>query len=124
MIALSILKVRQRNIEKHPEMQLQRQKRKLLEDDLKKVEQAQATGNSPAFLSLSRTTIQNQLGQLWNIEPAALSLADISSRLKSDSHLPEIFRAAEEAAYGGATLTDQKMQDYFIILKKELEDLL
>jgi hypothetical protein len=41
-----------------------------------------------------------------------------------DSQLIEIFSAAEEAAYGGATLTNQKMQDYFITLKTELEELL
>jgi hypothetical protein len=124
LIVLFVLKVQQRNIEKHPEMQLQRQKKMLLESDLKKVEQAQAVGDGFAFLSTSRTAIQNQLGLLWNIEPAALSLADISSRLKADTHLLEIFRAAEEAAYGGATLTDKKMTDYYIILKTELEDLL
>ena len=124
LIGLSILRIRQRNIEKHPEIQLKRQKRLLLESDLKKVEQAQSVGDGPAFLSFGRTAIQNQLGLLWNIEPAALCLADINGRLKADSHLLEIFRAAEEAAYGGATLTDKKMQDYLVTLKTELEDLL
>ena len=44
--------------------------------------------------------------------------------LQPDSPLVEIFRAAEEAAYGGATLTEEKMQEYLIALKRELEDLL
>ncbi len=48
-------------IEKHPEIQLQRQKKLLLENDLKKVEQAQAAGDGPSFLSSGRTAIQNQL---------------------------------------------------------------
>lgn len=124
LLSLVILRLRQRNIEKHPEIELQRRKKHLLDNDLKFVEQAQKAGNSTSFLTLSRTAIQNQLGLLWNIEPAALSLADIRSRLKTESPLIEIFQAAEEAVYGGATLTDEKMQDYFMILKTELEDLL
>jgi hypothetical protein len=124
LLALSVLKIRQRNTERHPEIQRQRQKKLLLENDLKMVEQAQAVGDGLSFLSFGRTAIQNQLGLLWNIEPAALSLADIRSRLKANSPLIAIFSAAEEAAYGGATLTDKKMQDYLITLKTELEDLL
>ncbi|NOR24613.1 MAG: hypothetical protein GQ542_09505, partial [Desulforhopalus sp.] len=124
LLALFVLKIRQRNIEKHPEIQRQRQKKLLLESDLKKVEQAQAIGDGPSFLSSGRTAIQNQLGLLWHIEPAALSLADVRSRLDVDSQLIDIFSAAEEAAYGGATLTNKKMQDYFITLKTELEELL
>lgn len=124
LLALFVLRLRQRNIEKHPEIEMQRRKKHLLDNDLKLVEQAQAEGNSTSFLTLSRTAIQNQLGLLWNIEPAALSLADIKNRLKTESPLIEIFQAAEEAVYGGATLTDEKMKDYFMMLKTELEDLL
>jgi hypothetical protein len=124
LLALFVLRLRQQKIEKHPEIELQRRKKHLLDSDLKRVEQAQAAGNSTSFLTLSRTAIQNQLGLLWNIEPAALSLADIRSRLMTESPLIEIFQAAEEAVYGGATLTDEKMQDYFMILKTELENLL
>jgi hypothetical protein len=124
LLLLFVLKMRQQNIEKHPEIQMKKQKKVLLENDLKKVEQAQTAGDGFSFLSFSRTAIQNQLGLLWNIEPAALSLADIRSRLKVDSQLIEIFSVAEEAAYGGASLTNQKMQEYSTTLKTELEELL
>ena len=124
LVFLFVLKIRQQNIERHPEIQLKKQKKLLLEDDLKRVEQAQVTGDGRSFLSLSRTAIQNQLGLLWNIEPAALSLADIRSRLEVDSQLIKIFSVAEEAAYGGASLTNQKMLEYYTTLKTELEELL
>ena len=124
LLTLFGLGIRRRNIEKHPEIEQQKQRRLLLANDLKKIEQAQAAGDSQSFLSLSKTAIQNQLGRLWNIEPAALSLADIKSRLHDKTPLLEIFRAADEAAYGGASLTDQKMQEYFITLKTGLEGLL
>ncbi|GAB6193667.1 BatD family protein [Desulfocastanea catecholica] len=121
---LLVLKLRQKNIDNHPEKELHRQKKLLLDNDLKKVEQAQAAGDGKAFLTHGRTAIQNQLGLLWHIEPAALSLADISKRLPADAPLIAIFRAAEEAAYAGATLSDEKMHDYFLTLKMELEKLL
>lgn len=124
LLLLFVLKMRQQNIEKHPEIQMKKQKKLLFENDLKKVEHAQAAGDGFSFLSFSRTAIQNQLGLLWNIEPAALSLADIRSRLKVDSQLIEIFSVAEEAAYGGPSLTNQKMQEYSTTLKTELEELL
>ena len=76
-MTLSVLMARQRNIKNHPEIQLQKRKKLLLENDLKMVEQAQATGNDRSFLTFGRTAIQNQLGLLWKIEPTALSLADI-----------------------------------------------
>ncbi len=124
ILVLFVLKIQQRNIEKHPEIQLHKQKKLLLANDLKRLEQAQAGGESLIFLTRARTTIQNQLGLRWNIEPAALSLADIKSRLNPDSRLIEIFSTAEDAAYGGASLTAKKMQDYLISLKTELEKLL
>ncbi len=124
LLVLSVLKIQQRNIQKHPEIQLQRRKKLLLEHDLEKLTQAQTGGESLTFLTLARATIQNQLGLLWNIEPAALSLADIRSRLNADSQLIEIFSAAEQAAYGGASLTTKKMQQYLGTLKTELENLL
>jgi len=124
LVALFFLILRQKNIDKHPERELHRQKKLLLENDLKNVEQAQAAGDGKAFLTHGRTAIQNQLGLLWHIEPAALSLADISNRLPADAPLIAIFRAADEAAYAGATLSDEKMRDYFLTLKTELEKLL
>ncbi len=123
LLTLLGLTLRKRNIEKHPEIVKQKKQRLLLETDLKQIERAQATGDASSFLSLSKTAIQNQLGLLWNIKPAALSLADIKNRLSDHTHLLEIFRTADEAAYGGASLTDKKMQEYFITLKKELEEL-
>lgn len=124
LLTLFGLTIHRRNIEKHPEIEKRKNKRLLLENDLKQIERAQAAGDGRSFLSLSKTAIQNQLGLLWNIEPAALSLADIKSRLSDNIPLLEVFQAADEAAYGGASLTDKKMQEYFITLKTKLEELL
>ena len=124
LLTLFGLTIRRRNIEKHPEIEKKKHKRMLLENDLNQIEQAQAAGDGPSFLSLSKTAIQNQLGLLWDIEPAALSLADIRSRMSENSSLLDVFQAADEAAYGGASLTEKKMQEYYITLKTKLEELL
>jgi hypothetical protein len=124
LLAILTFLIRQRNMAKYPEILHRRQKRELLDYDLKNLEKALAQGDGRTFLSLSKTAIQNQLGPLWHIEPAALSLADIKSRLQADSHLIEIFSAADEAAYAGAGLTEKTMQDYCSYLKTELEELL
>lgn len=124
LLSLFFLRMHQLNIERHPEIRQQNHKKQLLENNLKKIEDAQISGDSRTFLAISRTAIQTQLGLLWHMEPTAISLADIKNRLKTDLQLIEIFSAAEEAAYGGATLSKEKMQDYFIQLKAELEELL
>ena len=122
----SFLGYRRQNMEKHPEIEQQKTERDCCWiNDLKKIEQAQAARRwSHPFFLLSKTAIQNQLGLLWNIEPAALSLADIKNRLTDNAQLLEIFQAADEAAYGGASPYRKKMQEYIITLKTELEELL
>ena len=124
LLTLIWLKIYRQKVARHPEIEQQRQKRLQLAKDLQKIEQAQAEGDNQSFLILARTAIQNQLGILWHIEPAALSLTDIKSRLPAGEELVEIFQAADEAAYGGASLSPQKTQAYTLILKKKLEELL
>jgi len=121
LITLTLLMLRQKRFRNHPEIQLQKRKKQQLEKDLEQVRQAQTAGDDRSFLTSSRQAIQNQLGLLWGIEPTALSLADVRKGLSQDSPLIEIFQTAEQAAYGGATLTEQQMRDYFITLKRELE---
>ena len=126
LILLSVLliqAVRQHNRQKHPEIERGRQKRAELHHALQHIEQAKSRGDGSAFLTLCRTAIQNHLGPHWNMAPTAISLADLRTRLAPDSPLIEIFRAADEAAYGGAIPTHAKMQDYLDTLHRELEGL-
>ncbi|MBU1566579.1 MAG: BatD family protein [Proteobacteria bacterium] len=123
LVALFLLQLRRQNLQKHPEKELQRRKSHLLARDLNLVEQAYASGNSLEFLASSRTAMQNQMGLSWNMAPTAISLTSLKGRLGQDSPLVEIFAAADAAAYGGATLSREKMQNYLKIMKKELEAL-
>ena len=124
LLALVLLKIRLRSINKHPEIRQKRQALQVLAKDLQTVEQAKKSGDNLVFLLACRTTIQNTLGYIWKIEPTAISLEDIRARLQHNSTLLKIFNAAGQAAYGGEILSDKQMQNYSTTLKKELENLL
>ena len=115
--------VLQHNRQLHPEIERGRQRKAELRHALQHLEQAKTRGDGSAFLALCRTAIQDHLGPRWNMVPSAISLADLRARLAPDSPLIEIFRAADEAAYGGAIPSQQTMQDYLDTLHRELEGL-
>ncbi len=123
LAAIGLWRLNLARLARHPEVVLRRQQKELLASDLRQVEQARASGNSLEFLDLCRTAIQNQMGLSWQTAPTAISLADLRNRLRPDSPLLEIFGTAGEAAYGGATLSPEKMRDYLDKMKKELETL-
>ena len=54
---------------------------------------------------------------------SAMSLTDLKTKVAENSHLVTIFSRAEEAAYGGATLSSEEMANYSVELKSELEKL-
>ena len=113
-----------RNMAKHPELQLQKQRSRLLTESLTKISAAKTSGDGSLFLALCRQTIQQQLGLLWNVEGAAISLAGIKNRLDPQTPLIEIFQAAEQSAYSTTALPIETMQIYFEQMKKELEELI
>lgn len=121
LVAIGLWRLNRARLARHPEVVLRRQQKELLASDLRLVEQACSAGNSSEFLALCRTAIQNQMGLSWQVAPTAISLADLRNRLRPDSPLLEIFGAAGEAAYGGATLSPETMRDYLNNMKKELE---
>ncbi len=123
LVALGLWRFNRTRLARHPEVVLRRHQKELLDSDLRRVEHACEDGNSSEFLALCRTAIQNQMGLSWQVAPTAISLADLRGRLRPDSPLLEIFGAAGEAAYGGATLSPEKMRDYLAKMKIELEAL-
>ena len=123
LAAVFLWQLRHKHLEKHPEKKLQRQKADLFARDMQGVEQAFKAGKSNDFLFSCRTAMQNQMGLSWNMAPTAISLASLKDRLGPDAPLTEIFAATDAAAYSGATLSREKMQEYMQIMSKELEGL-
>jgi hypothetical protein len=124
LLFVFFFKLRISNLEKHPELQLQKRRQELLTGDLAKLSQARDSGDGSLFLALCRHSIQQQLGLLWQVEGTAISLADIKNRLGDTTDLIEIFAVAEQAAYGTSQLSSETMQIYFEQLKRELEELI
>jgi hypothetical protein len=67
--------------------------------------------------------MQEQLGLLWQTEPAAITLADLQQRLAEDSPLISLFATAESSAYSGNTLGSREMADYGGRVAHELRQL-
>ncbi len=124
LLVVLFLNIHTRNMAKHPELQLQKQRSRLLTESLTKISESKKSGDGSLFLALCRQTIQQQLGLLWNVEGAAISLADIKNRLDPKTPLIEIFQAAEQSAYSTTALPIETMRIYFEQMKKELEELI
>ncbi len=124
LLLVAFFNVHARNLARHPELQLQKKRSRLLAESLAKISGAETSGNGSLFLALCRQTIQQQLGLLWNVEGAAISLADIKDRLDTRTALIGIFQAAEQAAYSTTALPPETMQIYSEKIKKELEELI
>jgi hypothetical protein len=120
-LCAAFLKYRQIRHTNNPGLQQSKMKKTRLHTDLGRVEEAMTQKDTAGFLQASRTAIQNQLGELCGVEPSAVSLADINSTVSSDSPLLQIFTLAEEAVYGGATLSDGDLDTLYGKLKSELE---
>ena len=103
----------------HPDRIRQKQVAQQIDRLLIQAKQAIDDKNSRQFLKLCREILQLRFGFAWKVEPRAISAADLEQRLGRDSHLVEILRKAEHAAYGGEPLSDQEMQRIYRILHEE-----
>lgn len=124
LLFIAVWRIIQQNRKNNPHRLKKKEKREHLYRMFKKLEQAENEGNDILFLSLCRRIIQEQLGPAWGIVPSALTLADIKKRIDGKSPLAKIFAAAEEAGYGGKSISRQQMDEYLEQLRHELEDLL
>lgn len=109
--------------EREPERTFQKNRSSQLQKDLVEVERLKDRGDAALFLQRCRVAIQNHVGASRLETAAAISLTDLKKQLDQHSPLLVIFARAEEAAYGGATLSTEEMEDCFVELKTELEKL-
>ncbi len=124
IIVLSVLRLQKVRAQHSPDETRKRQLQKTLQDSLTAVEAALAKEDSTAFLAAVRSTIQAHLGGLWKCEPSAITSANLSKNLAHSPELLAIFTTAEQAAYSGASLSRETMQDYAQTLKTELVKLI
>lgn len=121
IVVLSYLNWSLQRGERQPERSFQKKRSQQLQLDLIEVKEAQKMGDVPRFLDRCRITIQNYVGASRLETASAMSLTDLTAQLGEDSPLVTIFARAEEAAYGGATLSAGEMENFFVELKTQLE---
>lgn len=122
LAVVAVLKTLRRRLDR-PEEVLRRERAKLLADSLAEIQQALAAGDSSVFLGVLRSAIQHHLGAIWHCPAAAITSADLATRLPASSRLLEIFTVAEQAAYSGMVLKQATMADYAKAVAAELEKL-
>jgi len=118
-----IIILRKARFTNSPRLQRQKSMKQLLYKREQEIEKHLQSADSRGFLASCRAAIQEQLGLLWDMEAAAITLADLQKRLPQDSVLYTIFSAAEESAYSGQKLSREQMQEFTNSLKTELTNL-
>ncbi|WP_163335959.1 BatD family protein [Desulfopila sp. IMCC35008] len=84
-----------------------------------------ATESPLSFLAGLRQLIRDQLGELWNCPPEAITRNDIQRKLENRSpELLSIFNITEDAAYGGTLPDKATMGKYLQTVRNELEKLI
>jgi hypothetical protein len=120
---LLYLNWRRQKQESQPGLDFHKKRQTQLQNDLTEVEQARDSADALAFLNKCRMAIQNHLASPRMQSASAMSYTDLKKLVAEDSPLLTIFHRAEEAAYGGATLSQEEMATYVVQLKTELEKL-
>ncbi len=104
----------------------QQERKRLLDERLQEIHHFQRQGNTRDFLLVSRKAIQEQVGSLWQIEPGAITLADLQQGVVGkmvEAELIRLFALAESGAYGGNLLNPQEMVEYACKLEQELRNM-
>jgi len=123
LVILTLIKIRARRLAGNPDRLRRQEMTRLLELRLLEMKKLRERGDAMSFLAVCRQAMQEQLGLLWQTEPAAITLADLQQRLAEDSPLTSLFATAESSAYSGNTLGSSEMADYGGRVAHELRQL-
>jgi hypothetical protein len=123
LLGVFIWKARLKYLSQNPEVLKNREMHELLAKDMSLIKEAAAQNDSRRYLAACRKTIREQLGHHWQIEPSAITLADLKTKLQPSSALIAIFEAAEQGAYANYTLSSDQIRQYTDQLQKELSEL-
>jgi len=80
-------------------------------------------GDVPGFFHACRVAAQERLGELWGMEPPAITLADLRLRIPDATGLLRVFETADAVAYAGQSYSQDELRTYLDALKEELASL-
>jgi hypothetical protein len=123
LLAVFLWKARLRYLHNNPELCRKKEMHELLARNMALIDEAANSNDSRHYLATCRKAIQELLGRHWQIEPSAITLADLQTRLQPPSGLITIFAAAEQGAYADFTLSPAQIRQYAEQIRKELSEL-
>ncbi len=124
LLSVFLWKARLRYLRNNPELIRKKEMRELLAQNMLQINAAAGKNDSGLYLAACRKAMQELLGRRWQIEPSAITLADLQARLDPSSSLIAIFATAEQGAYANYTLSAEEMRRYSGQVHKELSELL
>ncbi len=124
LLTVLLWKIRRSYLRNNPQVLRKKATSELLAGNLALVKEAADHNDSRQYLAVCRKAIQTLLGHHWQIEPSAITLADLQARLPASSGLITIFAAAEQGAYANHTLSPAQIRQYAEQIEQELSELL
>jgi len=94
-----------------------------LQDALRAARDSAAANDAAGFFTAARRVLQERLGPLWNQAPQAITLAEVSERLPSDSPVLGFFREADLHEYGRLSAKAEKFPQWQQLLDQALQSL-
>jgi hypothetical protein len=86
------------------------------------MDDALRAGDGGAFMSAAHSALQVRLGQMWSLQPSAVSLAEVDARLDSSwDATREVFRLADQIAYGGVRPEVATLERWRQIIREQLQ---
>ncbi|MCW5212526.1 protein BatD [Desulfobulbus sp. TB] len=96
-----LLFCQQRRLARDPSILRRKEVQRRLNEHYEEMKRAIAAQDQELFHQHCRAAIQQQAGEVWDLAPEAVTLADLEQRLPADAPLRRIFTRLEQDGYAG-----------------------
>ncbi|MCI5150831.1 MAG: hypothetical protein D3916_15860, partial [Candidatus Electrothrix sp. MAN1_4] len=117
------LSLKQRRLTRDPGILRRKKVQKRLVLHYEEMNRALAIPDQETFHQHCRAAIQQRTGEVWDLAPEAVTLADLEQRLPAEAPLRVVFTRLEQSGYAGEQLTQQELKEILQTTKKELDKL-
>ncbi|MBF0224073.1 MAG: protein BatD [Desulfobacterales bacterium] len=115
---------RHNKIINNPELLVKQEAKRKISGYIKAMDKAIHTGDVLEFFKYARKSLQERLGEIWGLQPDAITIHDLKVRLNEGSlNIIKVFEGFDAASYSGFSLTKEEMQKYKEIVISEIKNL-
>jgi hypothetical protein len=118
-----LLYLRRKKLQADPTILLHKQINRQLSNHYQEMEQAIRSQDQNSFFNHCRAAIQDRLGEVWGLEPRAITLADLQQRFAADAPLLDVFSRIEHGAFSGERLDRTTLEKMLQTTRNELDKL-